>query len=59
MRREAKYLAIAGNVLFILWMSFNAIDEHFKGTILEKMSYAGLLLLLLLNIALISYSRRT
>ena len=27
-----KYLAIAGNVLFILWVSYNGIDEGFSGT---------------------------
>ena len=27
-----KYLAIAGNVLFILWVTYNGIDEGFSGT---------------------------
>ena len=26
-----KYLAIAGNVLFILWVMYNGIDEGFRG----------------------------
>ena len=28
-----KYLAIAGNVLFILWVTYNGIDEGFRGTL--------------------------
>ena len=31
-----KYLAIAGNVLFILWVTYNGIDEGFQGTLVEK-----------------------
>ena len=41
--------AIAGNVLFVLWMTFNALKEGFSGTIYEKISYAGLICLLALN----------
>lgn len=41
--------AIAGNILFILWMTFNALKEGFSGTIYEKLSYAGLVCLLVLN----------
>jgi hypothetical protein len=48
-----KYLAIAGNVLFILWVTYNGIDEGFSGTIFQKMSYVGLMLLLALNTVLI------
>ncbi len=40
---------IAGNVLFILWMSFNAINEHFSGTIYEKISYITMMALLVTN----------
>ncbi len=35
------YAAILGDVLFILWISFNAIDEGFKGTIYQKVSFLG------------------
>ena len=38
-----RYAAIAGNVLFILWVSFNAIKEGFSGTLPEKFSYVGLM----------------
>jgi hypothetical protein len=48
-----KYLAIAGNVLFILWVTYNGIDEGFHGTIFQKTSYVGLMLLLALNTVLI------
>ena len=48
-----KYLAIAGNVLFILWVTYNGIDEGFSGTLVQKVSYAGLVVLLALNTVLI------
>lgn len=44
-----KYAAIAGNFLFILWVSFNAAKEGFQGTIYEKISGAGLIGLLIVN----------
>jgi len=44
-----KYGAIAGNVLFILWVTYNAIDDNFNGTIYEKISYVALMALLLTN----------
>ncbi len=48
-----KYLAIAGNVLFILWVTYNGIDEGFSGTLVQKSSYIALMLLLVLNTVLI------
>lgn len=48
-----RFAAILGNILFILWISFNAIDEGFKGTIYQKVSYIGLVSLLILNIGLL------
>ena len=48
-----KYLAIAGNVLFILWVAYNGIDEGFSGTLVEKALYVGLIVLLVLNTVLI------
>ena len=44
-----RYAAIAGNILFILWVSFNAMDEGFKGTLPEKLSYVTLMGLLASN----------
>jgi hypothetical protein len=48
-----KYLAVAGNLLFILWITYNGIDEGFRGTIYQILSYIGLVGLLVLNTALI------
>lgn len=39
--------------MFILWMTYNGIDESFKGTTYQKLSYIGLLSLLILNIGLL------
>ena len=44
-----RYAAIVGNIAFILWVSANAIKERFSGTIWEKLSYAGLMGLLIIN----------
>jgi hypothetical protein len=44
-----KDLAIAGNVIFILWITYNGINEGFKGTLVQIFSYIGLTLLLILN----------
>ena len=52
-----KYAAIAGNIIFILWILFNGINEGFKGTLVEKFSYAGLIGLLAINSILLG-SRR-
>ena len=44
------FACIAGNILFILWMTFNGIKEHFRAaTVYELISYASLTLLLILN----------
>jgi hypothetical protein len=44
-----KYCAIAGNILFVLWVTHNAIDSGFSGTIYEKISYVVLMTLLVTN----------
>jgi hypothetical protein len=44
-----RYAAIAGNIFFILWVSFNAMDEGFSGTLPEKISYVVLMGLLVTN----------
>ncbi|MGI8950904.1 MAG: hypothetical protein ACR2FN_04885 [Chitinophagaceae bacterium] len=44
-----RYSAIIGNIIFLLWGLFNAIDEGFKGTLPEKFSYVGLSVLLIIN----------
>jgi hypothetical protein len=48
-----KVLVVAGNVLFVLWMRFNGMDEGWKATPYQIMSYAGLTVLLALNTYLI------
>ena len=47
------WAALAGNILFMLWISYNGISEHFRGTIYQKISYIGLMGLLAINSFLI------
>jgi hypothetical protein len=42
-------LAFIGNIVFILWITFNGINEGFKGSLVEKASYIGLMGLLAIN----------
>jgi hypothetical protein len=49
-----RFAAIFGNVLFILWITYNGIDEGFKGTPMQVVSYIGLVSLLSLNIVLLA-----
>lgn len=49
-----RYAAITGNILFMLWVTMNALKERFSGTIYEKISYVGLMGLLILNSFLIT-----
>jgi len=51
--QSISYLTILGNVLFLLWITYNAIKEGFSGTLPQKISYFGLLGLLSTNIYLI------
>ncbi len=44
-----KDAAISGNVLFILWTLFNAMDEEFNGRLCGKLSAIGLVGLLTIN----------
>ena len=53
-----RYGAIGGNILFILWVSFNAMDEGFSGTLIEKLSYFALVGLLITNIILLLVKQR-
>ena len=48
-----KYGAICGNVLFVLWVTYNAVDSGFSGTDYEKISYVALMALLLTNCVLL------
>ena len=47
-------LAVAGNIIFILWILYNGINEGFVGTLPEKISYIGLMGLLAVNTILIT-----
>jgi hypothetical protein len=47
------WAALAGNILFMLWVSYNGIHEHFRGTVYQKISYIGLMGLLAINCFLI------
>jgi len=46
-------LAISANVIFVLWILYNGINENFTGTMIERLSYISLMLLLLLNTVLL------
>ena len=46
-------LAIIGNVVYILWVTYNGIDEGFSGGIVQTVSYIGFMVLLTLNIVLL------
>ncbi len=48
-----RYIALAGNAVFFFWIIINGINEGFKGTPVEKVSYVVLLALLAINFALI------
>ena len=52
------WAAVAGNILFILWITYNGINEHFRGTVFEKLSYIGLVVLLTVNTVLVLRGRR-
>ena len=47
------YAAALGNILFMLWVTYNGLKEHFGGTFPEKVSYVGLMGLLAVNSFLI------
>jgi hypothetical protein len=48
-----KLVALAGNILFILWVTYNGLKEGFHGTVWQKLSYISLMCLLILNSILI------
>jgi hypothetical protein len=51
------WAALSGNILFMLWISYNGIHEHFRGTVYEKLSYIGLMGLLMINNILVLRKR--
>jgi len=53
-KKPLKLLAIAGNIIFILWIVYNGIDEGSRSVgRVEILSLSALVCLLLLNIYLI------
>jgi len=57
MYRYLRFIAITGNLIFVLWILSNGINEGFKGTPLEIVSYIGLMILLIFN-AFLLYKRQ-
>ena len=58
MLRWLTVLAIAGDVVYVLWILGNGIDEGFRARPVEAVSLIGLMLLLLLNAVLLLRSRQ-
>ncbi|MEO6229891.1 MAG: hypothetical protein ABIP10_07175 [Ferruginibacter sp.] len=52
------WLAITGNILFVLWILYNGINESFQGTTIEKISYITLMGLLVVNTLLLIRKNR-
>lgn len=48
-----RYLALTGNTLFILWITYRDIGQGFHGTPMQAVSYIFIVFLLLLNSSLI------
>ena len=51
------YLAVAGNLVYVLWIVRNGINEGLRATTVELVSMIGLILLLGLNSLLLWASR--
>jgi hypothetical protein len=52
--KRAKYIAIAGDIIFILWVLYNGIDEGFRSIMsIQGIVPIGLMLLLLLNLIIL------
>ena len=51
--RYIRYFAIAGNVLFALWIMYNGMSVGFQGTRVEIFSFMSLIGLLVINTILL------
>lgn len=51
--KTLRYIALFGNPIYILWIIYNGIDEGFKATLVQKSSYIGILILLMINFFLL------
>ena len=49
-----KYVAFAGDILYILWILYNGVDEGFRdiGSV-QSIALLGLILLLIINLILL------
>ena len=52
------HLAVAGNIIYILWILYNGMDEGFRGSLVQIVAPLGLVVLLVLNIALLTKKGR-
>jgi hypothetical protein len=53
-----RFIAIIGNLIFVLWILRNGVNEGFKANIIQIVSYIGLIFLLILNTFLLYGSQR-
>ena len=51
------WVAVTGNILFVLWILYNGMNENFQGTAIEKISYTMLIVLLAVNTFLLIRKR--
>ena len=52
---NVKYLAIVGNLVYVLWILYNGVDEFKLGaTTVHVAAYIGIILLLIFNALLLS-----
>jgi hypothetical protein len=52
--RLLQIVAITGNIFFLSWIIYNAVDNGFRGTTFQTIPTIGLMLLLSLNMVLLS-----
>ena len=52
-RSWLRYVAIAGNAAFVLWVLYNGIDEGFRGGPVAMASMVGLIVVLALDTVLL------
>ncbi len=59
LRHLLRRIAIAGNALYFLWISYNGVVSGFAASGVRLVSYIGILTLLICNVALlVSYRER-
>jgi DMSO/TMAO reductase YedYZ heme-binding membrane subunit len=53
-----RYLAIVGNLVFLLWVLYNGINEGFRATPVQFASYFGVMALFVVNAAILALDGR-